>query len=73
MVEVGSEMKTEDVRVTNVNEPPEFPSATTTRNVDENAEGGENIVGPVEATDPDADASLTYTLSGTYDGILQRR
>ena len=67
MVEVGSEMKTEDVRVTNVNEPPEFPSATTTRNVDENAEGGENIVGPVEATDPDADASLTYTLSGTYE------
>ena len=69
MVEVGGEMKTEHVRVevTNVNEPPSFATATTTRNVGENAEGGETIGAPVEATDPDKNDYLDYTLTGDDD------
>ena len=67
MVEVAGEMKTEHVRVTvtNVNEPPEFATATTTRNVGENAGPNEDIGDPVEATDPDKNDYLDYTLSGT--------
>ena len=46
------------------NSPPEFPAAETgARSVAENTSAGENIGGPVAATDTDADA-LTYTLGG---------
>ena len=75
--------KIEPVRivVTNVNEPPEFPTGSTTRMVGENANSGENIGDPVEAEDPDDD-SLTYTLGGpdasffeidSYSGQLQTK
>ena len=63
-----------DVADVDDNRPPTFPSAATTRSVDENTVAGEDIGAPVEATDPDNDA-LTYTLSGTdaasFD-IMQR-
>ena len=53
------------VTVTNVNEAPEFPSAETGRRmVAEDAEVGEDIGDPVEATDPDVGDTLTYTLGG---------
>ena len=53
------------ITVTDVNEPPEFPSSETgARTVPENTPAGENIGGPVVATDPDSD-TLTYTLEGT--------
>ena len=52
------------VTVTNVNEPPEFLSGETgTRSVAENTAAGQDIGGPVAATDQDGD-SLTYTLEG---------
>ena len=54
------------VTVTNVNEPPEFPSTETgARSVAENTPAGVNIGLPVSATDPDAGDTLTYTLGGT--------
>ena len=56
------------INVTNVNEAPEFNSATTTRNVAENSAANTNVGTVVTATDPDAGASLTYTLSGTDAG-----
>ncbi len=46
------------------NRPPEFDSATATREVPENTEAGENIGAPVTATDPDTGDTLTYTLGG---------
>ena len=52
------------VMVTNVNEAPEFASATTTRSVVESTAAGENIGDPVAAMDADND-TLTYTLGGT--------
>ena len=65
------------VTVTDVNEDPEFPMATTDRSVEENA-GPNAVVGlPVVADDPDDDATLTYSLSGadassfTIDGSGQ--
>ena len=45
------------------NRPPEFDSATATREVPENTEAGENIGSPITANDPDND-TLTYTLGG---------
>ena len=53
------------VTVTNVEEAPEFDSATTTRSVVENTAAGENIGDPVAAMDDDAGDTLTYTLGGT--------
>ena len=54
------------VNVTDVNEPPEFPSTETgTRNVLESTATDQPIGNPVTAVDPDVDASLTYTLGGT--------
>ena len=54
------------ITVTNVNEPPEFPSTETgTRQVDENTAAGQNIGAPFSATDPDAGETLTYSLVGT--------
>ena len=48
------------------NRPPEFDSATATREVPENTAAGQNIGAPFLATDPDADdTTLTYTLDGT--------
>ena len=52
------------VLVTDENEAPEFASATTTRSVAENTAAGMDIGEPVEATDVDAGATLTYTLGG---------
>ena len=62
----GTYMDTQDVtvKVTNVEEAPEFDSATTTRSVVENA-AGENIGEPVAAMDDDAGDTMTYTLGGT--------
>ena len=53
------------INITDVNEPPEFASATPTLTVLENTSADQNIGGPVTAVDPDADASLTYSLTGT--------
>ena len=47
------------------NRPPEFDSATATREVPENTEAGENIGAPVTATDPDTGDTPAYTLGGT--------
>ena len=52
------------ITVADVNEPPEFDSATATREVPENTEAGGNIGAPVTATDPDTGDTLTYTLEG---------
>ena len=52
------------VTVTDVDEPPEFDSATATREVPENTEAGENIGAPVTAADPDTGDTQTYTLEG---------
>ena len=52
------------VTVTNVNEPPEFPSDIGARSVAENTAAGANIGDPVAATDADADDTLAYTLGG---------
>ena len=46
------------------NNAPAFATATDTREVAEDTAAGENIGPPVEATDADADDTLTYTLGG---------
>ena len=53
------------VTVTNENELPAFAEETAARTIAENTEAGQPIGDPVEAMDPDAGDSLTYTLSGT--------
>ena len=54
------------ITVTNVNEPPEFPSSESgVRAVSKTAGPGTNVGAPVAATDPDAGDTLTYRLSGT--------
>jgi len=53
------------VTVTDVNEDPEFPSATTSRSVQENAGPNAEVGLPVKAEDPDDGDILTYILSGT--------
>ena len=52
------------VTVTDVNEPPEFSEETATLTITENAGAGADIGAPIAASDPDADATLTYTLGG---------
>ena len=52
------------ITVADVNEPPEFDSATATREVPENTEAGENIGAPVTANDPDTGDTPAYTLEG---------
>ena len=47
-----------------VNNPPAFSAARTTRSVEENTAAGTDIDPPVSATDPNADDTLTYILSG---------
>ena len=61
----GGASKTEFIRVkvTNVNEPPEFDEGeTATRSVGRDAEINHLIGEPVAATDPDTSDSLTYTM-----------
>ena len=53
------------IRVTDVNEAPEFPTETGARSVAENTVAGQSIGAPVAATDPDNGDTLTYSLSGT--------
>ena len=53
------------VIVTDVNQVPVFPGATTTREVSENLAPNQNVGSPVSATDPENDI-LTYSLSGTH-------
>lgn len=53
------------VVVTGQNEVPEFPGATTSRDVSENTSAGLNVGAPVSATDPERD-ELTYSLGGTH-------
>ena len=53
------------ITVADVNEPPEFDSATATREVPENTEAGENIGSPITAADPDTGDTPAYTLGGT--------
>ena len=53
------------VTVTDVNERPEFPTATTSRSVEENAGPHAKVGLPVEANDPDDGATLAYTLNET--------
>ena len=55
------------VTVTNVNEKPDFGATTGTREVQENTAAGENIGTPVSATDPDAGATLIYSLGTSTD------
>ena len=58
------------ISVTDVNEPPAFPSTEIgRRNVDENSSPGSNIGVPVGAIDPEGD-SLTYTLDRDDEGLL---
>ena len=64
----GTESKTEFVfvRVTNVNEKPEFDEGeTTTRTVERDAGADDLIDDAVNATDPDKNAGLTYSLEAT--------
>ena len=54
------------INVTDVNEPPAFPSTETgIRNVAEGTAANQDIGNPVKAVDPDVGATLTYTLGGT--------
>ena len=52
------------VRVTNLEETPAFPSASTTRSVDEDIAVGEDVGPPVAASDGDRD-TLSYSLATT--------
>ena len=53
------------IDVTDVNEAPEFLSTETgARTVAENTRAGQTIGDRFEATDPDGDHNLTYTLGG---------
>ena len=52
------------------NEPPEFPSNTAARDVDENTVAGRDIGEPVAATDPEDD-TLTYSLDVRQPGHLR--
>ena len=65
----GEDTATIDVTimVTDVNDAPEFASATAERVVAENTAAGENIGDPVAASDDDAD-TLTYVLGGPDAG-----
>ena len=51
------------ITVTDGNDPPAFPGATTSRNVIENTPAGQPVDSPVSATDADNDG-LTYSLTG---------
>ncbi|MCG9129491.1 cadherin domain-containing protein [Candidatus Poribacteria bacterium] len=53
------------INVTNVNEAPEFAPDAITREVAENTEAGTNLGSAITATDPDANDTIAYSLSGT--------
>ncbi|MES2336511.1 MAG: cadherin domain-containing protein [Pseudomonadota bacterium] len=53
------------VTITNVNEAPTFAAATRVATLDENVAAGTVVPGSATATDPDAGATLTYSLTGT--------
>ena len=58
------------VTVTNVNEAPSFGAPTATRTVEENTPMDQNIDAPVEATDVDANDSLTYSLDSDSTAVF---
>ncbi len=53
------------INITDVNEAPEFNQSSYTFTLDENLDGSSNPVnvGKVKATDPDADSTLTYSIT----------
>ena len=59
------------IRVTDVNEKPEF-AGDTDRSFLENTPPGQNIGAPVTASDDDGDL-LTYSLEGTGRGVVRHR
>jgi hypothetical protein len=61
----ASAPQTVTLTLTDVNEAPKFASGTTTLTIDENVAAGTALTGLSNATDPDAGAVLTYSLSGT--------
>ena len=64
----GEESDTESVTTDACNRPPEFGVPSYSFSVDENAGGG-TVVGTVEATDPDAGDTVTYSITaGNEDG-----
>ena len=56
------------INVTDVNEAPEFDAATATRSIAENSAATTEVGAVITATDPDAGASLTYSLTGADAG-----
>ena len=72
----GTESKTEFVfiRVTNVNEPPEFDEgATATRDVEPDAALNSLIGDPVTATDPDKNDYPSYSLAGRRHSAIRHQ
>ena len=63
-VNEGPEVTRRDQDAPATNNAPAFAAPTDTREVAEDTPAGENIGAPVEATDADADDTLTYTLGG---------
>ncbi len=61
---------TVSITVRNVNEPPEFDSATLDLTVIENTPSGTSVGGPVTARDPESD-TLEYALSGVDSGLFE--
>ena len=57
------------IRVTNVNEPPEFDFAALKLEIAENVAAGAIVGDPVAASDPET-ATLTYSLSGMDAGLF---
>ena len=55
------------ITVTNINEPPEFDTASVSLAVAENTVADTNIGDPVKASDPES-AALTYSLVGVDAG-----
>ena len=58
----GSDAIDVTIGVTNVNEPPRFPTIRASLVIPENAAPGTNIGAPFTATDPDIGDTLTYSL-----------
>ena len=52
------------INVSDVNERPDFDSATASRTVRENTQGGQPVGQPVPAVDPDDGDTVTYSLGG---------
>ena len=53
------------VNLNNVNEAPSFAAASVTLSLDENSAAGTSVGDAVTASDPDANDTLAYSLSGT--------